>query len=217
MRHPTRWIVGAVALVVVVFGVVLALNVGNDPEADAHSSPLLDKVAPAFDLPTLDDTRVTDADLQGKYTLVNFWNTWCGPCIDELPALKEFHDAHQDDTDVQMVGVVRDPNESKSVITSYAKANGMDWTLAMDPGNKAALDFANVWAARIVPRGPERCGARVLLRPGHRAVAGPRARRDRTPGMTSAAPGERREEVAPLDRARRGRGRRVGDRRLAER
>jgi cytochrome c biogenesis protein CcmG, thiol:disulfide interchange protein DsbE len=142
VKHPARWIAASVAVVLVVLGVILALNVGNDPEADSQSSPLLDKLAPAFDLPTLDGTRVTDADLQGKYTLVNFWNTWCGPCIDELPALQEFHEAHKDDTDVQMVGIVRDPNESKSVITSYAKANGMDWTLAMDPGNKAALDFA---------------------------------------------------------------------------
>lgn len=142
MKHPARWIAGAVALVVVVFGVVLALNVGGDPEADSQSSPLLDKLVPTFDLPTLDGARISDSDLQGKYTLVNFWNTWCGPCIDELPELKKFADSHRADTDVQMVGIVRDPNESKSAIGSYAKANGMDWTLAMDPGNKAALDFA---------------------------------------------------------------------------
>lgn len=142
MRHPARWVAGAVALAVVVLGVVLALNVGGDPESDAQSSPLLDKVVPAFDLPTLAGARISDGDLQGKYTLVNFWNTWCGPCIDELPELQKFHAAHQGDSDVQMVGIVRDPNESKAVITSYAKANGMDWTLAMDPGNQAALDFA---------------------------------------------------------------------------
>lgn len=142
MRHPARWIAGGVALVVVVLGIVLALNVGGDPEADSQTSPLLDKLAPGFDLPTLDGTRVTDGDLRGKYTLVNFWNTWCGPCIDELPELKKFSEAHKDDADVQMLGIVRDPNESKAAIASYAKANGMDWTLAMDPGNKAALDFA---------------------------------------------------------------------------
>ena len=41
MKHPARWIALAVALVVVVFGVVLAVNVGNDPQADAQQSPFL--------------------------------------------------------------------------------------------------------------------------------------------------------------------------------
>lgn len=142
MKHPARWIASGVAVVLVVLGVILALNVGSDPEADSQSSPLLDKLAPGFDLPTIDGARVTDADLQGRYTLVNFWNTWCGPCIEELPELQKFRESHANDADVQMIGIVRDPNESESAIASYAQANGMDWTLAMDPGNKAALDFA---------------------------------------------------------------------------
>jgi cytochrome c biogenesis protein CcmG/thiol:disulfide interchange protein DsbE len=141
VKHPARWIAGGVAVVVVVLGVILALNVGNDPAAST-SSPLLDKAAPAFDLPTLDGNRITDADLQGKWTVVNFWNTWCVPCQQELPELKTFVKSHAGDDTVQMVGIVRDPQEPQSVIQKYAQATGMDWTLALDPGSKAALDFA---------------------------------------------------------------------------
>jgi cytochrome c biogenesis protein CcmG/thiol:disulfide interchange protein DsbE len=142
VKHPTRWIAGAVAAVVVVFGVVLALNVGNDPESASKASPLQNKAVPAFDLPTLDGGRVTDASTAGKWTLVNFWNTWCTPCRDELPELRKFMQARAGDDQVQMIGIVRDPQEPESVIRRYAEAEGMDWTIALDPDSKAALDFA---------------------------------------------------------------------------
>ena len=51
MKHPARWIALVVAVVVVVFGVVLAVNVGNDPQATRKQSPFLGKAVPDFDLP----------------------------------------------------------------------------------------------------------------------------------------------------------------------
>lgn len=140
MKHPARWIALGVALVVVVLGVVLALNVGNDPEAEAQRSRLLDQPAPAFDLPTLDGTGVSSTSLEGRPVIVNFWNTWCKPCQDELPALQEFWDAHQGDGDVAMVGIVRDDTTSR--VRRYVREHGIDWTIALDPGSQAALDFA---------------------------------------------------------------------------
>jgi cytochrome c biogenesis protein CcmG/thiol:disulfide interchange protein DsbE len=142
VKHPARWVAGSVALVVVVLGVILALNVGSDPESDTTASPLQNKAVPAFDLPTLDGAKVTDSSTTGKWTVINFWNTWCVPCRQELPELKKFAQAHAGDTDVKMIGIVRDPQEPKSVLEQYVKAEGMDWTIALDPGSKAALDFA---------------------------------------------------------------------------
>jgi cytochrome c biogenesis protein CcmG/thiol:disulfide interchange protein DsbE len=140
VRHPARWIALAVAVVVVVFGVVLALNVGNDPQADAQRSRLLDQAAPAFDLKTLDGAGVSSDSLAGQTVIVNFWNTWCKPCQDELPALKAFWDGHQGDGDVAMVGIVRDDTTSR--VREYVRKRGIDWTIALDPDSQAALDFA---------------------------------------------------------------------------
>ena len=139
MRHPARWIAAAVATVVVVLGVVFALNVGNDPTAP-QASPLLDKAVPPFELATLDGSTVSSESLAGKTVIVNFWNTWCTPCHAELPALKEFWDAHSTDGDVEMVGIVRDDTTRR--VRSYVGEQGIDWTIALDPGSRAALDFA---------------------------------------------------------------------------
>jgi cytochrome c biogenesis protein CcmG, thiol:disulfide interchange protein DsbE len=139
MKHPARWIAAGVAAVVVVFGVVLALNVGTDPQADQLKSRLLDKDVPAFEVKTLDGQTVTADDLAGKTVIVNFWNTWCVPCRNELPALQRFWTEHKDDGDVVMLGIVRD--DPASEVRKYVKKNGIDWTIGLDPGAQAALDF----------------------------------------------------------------------------
>jgi thiol-disulfide isomerase/thioredoxin len=44
--------------------------------------------------PTPDGTTLTMASLRGKPLLVNFWATWCPPCIEELPLLSRFYEAN---------------------------------------------------------------------------------------------------------------------------
>lgn len=141
MKHPARVAALAVALVVVVFGVVLAVNVGADPQADSKLSPFLGKPVPSFELPTLVGGKVSNASTAGKTVIINFWNTWCAPCREELPALKEFYARHQGDSDFVMIGIVRDPQESTDKIKAYVKDEGMNWTIALDPGDRAALAF----------------------------------------------------------------------------
>lgn len=142
MRHPARWIALAVAAVVVVLGVVLALNVGSDPEGASQQSPFLGKQVPAFDLPTLAGGKVSNVSTAGKSVIINFWNTWCTPCRQELPDLVDFYSKHEQDTDFVMVGIVRDPQEPTKDVRAYVTDNGMTWTIALDPGSQAALDFA---------------------------------------------------------------------------
>ncbi len=57
-----------------------------------------------FSLPDLDGRDRSLAEFRGKWLLVNFWATWCSPCIQEMPELERFHLAHKE-RDAQVVGI----------------------------------------------------------------------------------------------------------------
>lgn len=136
--HRTIRIVAiAVGVVVAAFSIFLATRVGTSPSFEGVT---LGRPAPEFDLPTMDGSRVRLADLRGKVVIVNFWNSWCIPCREEHPALVSFYERHRDEPDFVMIGIVRDDTESDA--REWVVDNGVGWTIALDPGSRAAIDFA---------------------------------------------------------------------------
>ena len=144
MKNPLRWLALGIAFVVAAFGVALATQVGTNPTYSGGE--LLQRQAPDFDLPLLeadgaaDGERVSLAGLAGKSGIVKFWNSWCLPCRAEAPTLVEFWEAHRDEGDFAMVGIVRD--EELSGARKGAIRDGFEWILAADPNGKAAIAFA---------------------------------------------------------------------------
>ena len=80
---------------------MLALETRQQPApaptfAPAPPRSVLDFAAPDFQLPLLDGlTLVSPGDYAGRPLFLNFWATWCAPCVRELPALADFAAEHR--------------------------------------------------------------------------------------------------------------------------
>jgi thiol-disulfide isomerase/thioredoxin len=73
--------------------------------AAISSLALLSDVS-AVDMPltTLNGGQVNLSDYQGRWVVVNYWATWCPPCIEEMPELQAFHNEHVEN-DAVVVGI----------------------------------------------------------------------------------------------------------------
>ncbi|MBA7495787.1 Thiol-disulfide oxidoreductase ResA [subsurface metagenome] len=56
------------------------------------SAPEIGKSAPSFQLTDINGQSISLSDFQGKPVLINFWATWCAPCLFEMPYIQEVYD-----------------------------------------------------------------------------------------------------------------------------
>ncbi len=68
-------------------------------------------------------------DYRGKWVLVNFWATWCSPCLTEIPELSSLHDAHKD-KDLLVIGIALQ-SESRSTVADFAREHGISYPVVL--------------------------------------------------------------------------------------
>jgi cytochrome c biogenesis protein CcmG/thiol:disulfide interchange protein DsbE len=106
--------------------------------------------APALRLPGLDGGRVDLAALRGRPVVVNFWATWCQPCVREFPLLRQAAAAHRPDR-LAVVGVL--VNDRPAAARAFARRHGATWPIALDPtaataGRWGAVGLPHTWFIR---------------------------------------------------------------------
>ncbi|NJL05431.1 MAG: TlpA family protein disulfide reductase [Chloroflexaceae bacterium] len=142
LRPRERWyaLIGVV-LAIGLIGLVWVLTDRTElPSVGEVSRPTPDMV-----LATLDGGEINVSQQQGKVVLVNFWGTWCEPCIRETPALQEAYARYRDEG-LLIVGVNVTGSEFKQGNTledvqAFADEFGVEYPIALDVEGEASQAF----------------------------------------------------------------------------
>ena len=120
---------GDVATAREVYNTLIA-RFGNSPnlrqkvQAELKRLDTVGKPAPQFSAADLAGSPVSLASYRGKYVLIDFWATWCSPCIAELPRLQAAYKNYHD-SGFEIISVSLD--ENKSAVTDFVKARNIPW------------------------------------------------------------------------------------------
>ncbi|MEQ8766902.1 MAG: redoxin domain-containing protein [Planctomycetota bacterium] len=104
--------------------------------------PVVGDMLPAFEAKTMQGEAISPESLKGKVVLVDFWATWCPPCIKELPHVKEAFDEYKD-KGFTVVGISLDQPQDISAekVTSFAKDRELGWPMVYEGAMEIALQY----------------------------------------------------------------------------
>jgi TonB family protein len=104
--------------------------------------------APDFSIVTLGREFVTLSDLRGKIVVLDFWGTWCPPCVQAVPSLRDMQKKHAKEPFV-LIGVSSD--NSEQTVRNFTDRNQMEWLQFWDRDRKIQQMFdIRAWPTYIV-------------------------------------------------------------------
>lgn len=141
-------VIAVIALFVGVGLAVLVLGSNNASQTGVIAIPTSSRTliregmpAPQFALNTLEGQPMNLADLKGKAVLVNFWASWCPPCLEETPALIEaYNELKAENPNIEFVGI--GTNDDKANLVKFAENNNVPYVMVDDADGKVSDAYA---------------------------------------------------------------------------
>ena len=132
-------------LIIVLIAIIATITVIY---AQNHQGSLVntgDQV-PDFSVTTLDGKEVSIEKLKGKVVLINFFATWCGPCIKELPEVEVKLWTKFKDQNFAMISIGRE--HTKAQLEAFNQKKGFTFAIAPDPKREVYSKFASQYIPR---------------------------------------------------------------------
>ena len=143
MDRQLKVILTTILVVVLGSGLVMA---GCSSGPEVAQGPEVGKLAPDFQLQSLDGQAVSLGDFRGKPVLLNFWATWCGPCRFEMPFIQEIFEK-KERSDIGLVILAINIGESPSAVKKFVESRGLTFTVLLD----TKQEVAQIYNIRGIP------------------------------------------------------------------
>ncbi|MFI5381760.1 MAG: TlpA family protein disulfide reductase [Tepidisphaerales bacterium] len=111
-------------------------------ELKMHGLPQVGDIAPEIDAPAFSGARVKLSNYRGKYVLLDYWATWCVPCVAGMKHLEELHDTYGKSDRLVIIGLSEDTQFD--VPAAFLKARKLPWPQAhvgLASGSSACEDY----------------------------------------------------------------------------
>jgi len=119
----------------------------SNAQSDTTTFTKIGDPAPVFSCKTIDGKVVDIAKMKGKIVMINFFATWCPPCIKELPVLqKNIWDKYKNNNNFALIILGREHSEKE--VKDFVSAKGFTMPFAPDPKR----EIFKLYASQSIPR-----------------------------------------------------------------
>ena len=95
--------------------------------------------APDFSIVTAQGEHISSEDLLGKVVVLDFWGTWCPPCVESIPSLRQLHKKFSKEPSFMLIGVSSDSDEE--TWSSFIEKEKMVWPQYLDSRREIQRKF----------------------------------------------------------------------------
>lgn len=117
----------------------------NDTHEEESIQPevrTMNMKAPDFELKTLSGETVKLSNLKGKKVFINFWATWCPPCVEEMPTIQQFYENYAKEHNVEILSVnATDLETNKEKVKQFADKHGITFPILLDEDGNASIAY----------------------------------------------------------------------------
>ncbi|HEX4926096.1 MAG TPA: TlpA disulfide reductase family protein [Bdellovibrionales bacterium] len=147
MNIYLKGLLSALALAAVLLGGWFYYSHDMNAAPEGGSLTVLDRLEkegiPAFELPDMNGAPIKAESFKGKVVVLNFWATWCAPCVEEFPSMIKMADHFGGK--VLLVTIAADERkEDIERFVSALKLKSDHWVALWDPENRVAKQFGTV-------------------------------------------------------------------------
>lgn len=120
------WIVVGLLIILVVGFISYNSSLRNTPSEDSLQVEV-EEEAPDFTLQDLQGNSITLSELRGKIVVLNFWATWCGPCVEEMPMLTRYQAQHPE---IILIGINEEEGADK--VQAFIDQSAFNYLMLLD-------------------------------------------------------------------------------------